>query len=87
MQRHHLTIEGQKFYLPEDADADALGARLVQAARNGGELVTIDIVGSRTLRIVATPGPPIVIESEEVEEEDPSAVRLESPPPDYLNEL
>lgn len=66
MQRHHLTIEGQKFYLPADADVDELGERFVLASRNGGEVVTVDIVGARTLRVVATPGPPIVIESEEI---------------------
>ena len=66
MQRHHLTIDGQKFYLPAEADVDEIGERFVQASRDGGDVVTVDIVGHRTLRIVATPGPPIVIESEEI---------------------
>lgn len=86
MQRHHLTIDGQKFYLPADADVDDLGERLVQASRNHGDVVMVDVIGGRTLRIVASPGPPIVIESEEVppadtdsETGDPSAFTTQYP--------
>lgn len=87
MQRHHLTIEGQKFYLPEEADVDELVERLVQASRNGGDVVTVDIVGERTLRIVATPGPPIVIESEEIPPGDSEQRDTPSVSADYPDDL
>lgn len=70
MDRHYLTFDGSKYYLRPDTDLDALASRLSTAVKDGGDVVQLEIAGRNTIRVIATSGIPIVIETDTDEDSD-----------------
>jgi hypothetical protein len=70
MKRTTMRIDGTAYALAQGQDIDAVKQAVVQAARAGGDLVTVTVVGNRSLDVLVTAGVPVTFESEDVAQED-----------------
>jgi len=64
MQQHTLTVGHRSYTLDEHTDPDAISDALVTAAQHGGGTVHLHGSAQRDIRIIVTPGVPIVLETE-----------------------
>jgi hypothetical protein len=69
VQRVTMNVDGTSYPLAQGQEIDTIEAAVVQAARDGADLVTVTLYGNRALDIVVTPGVPITFETEEVPDE------------------
>ncbi len=68
MSSFTVSVAGQMYQLPADADVAELRHRLVDAVRHGGDVVAIPSVGTTEISVLVSPGIPIFLE------ESPDAV-------------
>jgi hypothetical protein len=69
VQRVTMNIDGTSYALAQGQEIDTIEASVVQAARDGADLVTVTLYGNRALDVVVTPGVPITFETAEVPDE------------------
>jgi hypothetical protein len=70
MRRVTMQIDRKTYALAQGQDTDAIEQKVVEAARDGADMVTVTLVGNRELDILVSPGVPITFESEDVAEDD-----------------
>jgi hypothetical protein len=69
MQRITMSIDGTSYVLAQGQQVSEIEAAVVDAARDGADVVSVVLYGNRALDVVVTPGVPITFESEEVPSE------------------
>jgi hypothetical protein len=79
MERITMRVDGEAHLLAQNQDRESIAEEIVQADRDGAGVVTVTVVGNRTLDVVVTPGVPITFESETVPEDDRDDGDLEAP--------
>jgi hypothetical protein len=57
-----VSVAGQLYRLPADADVADLRHRLVNAVRHGGDVVDIPCVGVNEVSVLVSPGLPVFLE-------------------------
>ncbi|MWV48980.1 hypothetical protein GRS96_06770 [Rathayibacter sp. VKM Ac-2803] len=72
-RRTVLSVDGRRFLLAVDADAEALEKRLIEAVRAHGDMVNFMIAGGHEVCVLVSPGVAVILEHEEVPVEDPDA--------------
>ena len=70
MRRDTVTVAGERFALAQGHDLGDVKERTVQAAREGGGLVDLVVLGNAAVSVLVTPGVPVVFTSETVEYDD-----------------
>jgi DhnA family fructose-bisphosphate aldolase class Ia len=66
MERITMHVDGASHQLAQGQDPDTIKRAVVQAARDGADMVKVTVVGNRELDVLVTPGIPITFESETV---------------------
>jgi hypothetical protein len=66
MKRTTLRIDGTAYALAQGQNIDAIKRAVVQGVRDGGDLITLTVVGNKELDILVTAGVPVTFESEEI---------------------
>jgi hypothetical protein len=79
MERITMRVDGEAHLLAQDQDREVIAEAVVQADRDGAGIVTVTVVGNRTLDVVVTPGVPITFETETVPDDDRDDGDLEAP--------
>jgi hypothetical protein len=74
-----MRVDGTAHLLAQDQDREKIAEKVVQADHEGAGIVTVTIVGNRTLDVVVTPGVPITFESETVPDDDRDDGNLDAP--------
>jgi hypothetical protein len=62
MSSFTVSVAGQLYHLPADADVALLRDRLVDAVRHGGDLVAIPSLGATEISVLVSPGLPVFFE-------------------------
>jgi len=62
MSSFTVSVAGQMYHLPADADVAELRHRLVDAVRHGGDVVAIPSVGATEVSVLVSPGLPVFLE-------------------------
>lgn len=70
MRRDTVTVAGERFVLAQGHDLGDVKERTVQAARDGGDLVDLVVLGNVEVSVLVTPGVPVVFTSEVIEYDD-----------------
>jgi hypothetical protein len=70
MLRNTLTIERHTYELAQNTDLQALKSTTERAVAAGGRFVDVTVVGNIAMSILITPGGPIFIRTEEVDDDD-----------------
>lgn len=85
-----LRIDGQEFYLPGDADVDALRRQILDAIAGRGDFIDFQPVGYGDVSVLMTPLTKARIEIQQRDEsqvkewtEDPPDMDVEHPFPTY----
>lgn len=92
MERITMHVDGVPHDLAQGQDISRVKAAVVQAARDGADLVTVTPVGNRVLDVLVTPGNSIAFESvavlEDVRDDDDPGAPFDYPSfDDFLSEL
>jgi hypothetical protein len=66
MERVTVRVAGRPYILAQGQDPAEVKARITKAARNGGDFVTVTVLGNRSLDILVTAGLSLTFESETV---------------------
>jgi hypothetical protein len=61
-----MRVDGRPYLLAQGQDLDEVKNAVVQAARSGGDFVTVTEFGNRSLDVLVTVGVPVTLESETV---------------------
>lgn len=69
MQRTTLTVNDTSYPLAQGQNVDTIEAAAVEAAHQGGGLITVTAYGNRKVSILVSAGVPLVFEFEEVPDE------------------
>ncbi len=72
MRRHQLTIADRVFLLASPEEAERVEKAMEQAVRSGGAFVPLELVGSRTVRILVSPGVVAYLEVVDIPEDQPA---------------
>lgn len=60
-----IRIDGQQFYLRENADPEQLKARILEAARGVAQFIDFEAVGHGVISVLMTPQTPVHFEVED----------------------
>jgi hypothetical protein len=74
-----MNVDGTSYLLAQGQEVAAIEAAVVEADREGADVVKVTLYGNRELDVVATPGVPITFGSEEVPDEERNDGDLDSP--------
>lgn len=74
-----MQIDGTAHLLAQGQDLNRIKGDVVAAAQDGAEMVTVTVVGNRTLDVLVTPGVPITFEAETVPDDDRDNGDLDAP--------
>ncbi|MFD3443840.1 hypothetical protein ACFDTO_04490 [Microbacteriaceae bacterium 4G12] len=66
-----VSVAGNLYVLPQDADVEDLRSRLVSAVRDGGGIVPIPSIRHHAVHILVSVGVPVIFE-EHLEEPEPN---------------
>jgi hypothetical protein len=70
MQRTTIQINGNDYRVAQNQDIDAIKRAAVTAVREGGDFITVTLVGNRELQILVSMGISITVQTEEVPDDD-----------------
>ncbi|WP_159085041.1 hypothetical protein [Planctomonas deserti] len=79
MERITMHVDGASHLLAQGQDPESIKGAVVQAARDGADMVRVTVVGNRELDVLVTPGIPITFESETVADDPRDDGDLRSP--------
>jgi hypothetical protein len=82
MQRATLTLDGHSYPLAQGVELDELKSTIENAVHAGGKFVDITVLGNVAVSILVAPGFPILLTTEEVQD-DPRDNGEISEPFDY----
>ncbi len=72
MRRHQLTVADRVFLLASSEEAQRVETAMEQAVRSGGAFVPLELVGSRAVRVLVSPGVVAYLEIVEIPEDQPA---------------
>jgi hypothetical protein len=70
MRRDTVTVAGERFVLAQGHGLDDVKEHTVRAARDGGGLIDLVVLGNAEVSVLITPGVPVVFTSEMIEYDD-----------------
>jgi hypothetical protein len=79
MRRTLMQVNGHDYALAQNQDLEALKTRVLQAIRDGGDLIPVTLVGNTSLEVLVTLGVPLTFQTTEVDDDDRDDGNLDFP--------
>jgi hypothetical protein len=70
MRRTTIHIDGHDYRVAQNQDIESIKQAAIEAVRDGGDFVTLTLVGNRELQVLVSTGVAITVQTDEVPDDD-----------------